>query len=85
MQAERDAGGSVIRHWLPDQIAATLIPILPPAVQSQIQNTVAESFALRQLSRQLLDCARRGVEIAIEQGEPAAMAWLESERAALLR
>lgn len=84
MQAERDAGGSVIRHWRPDQIAATLIPILPPALQSEIQRAVAESFALRQLSRQLLDCAKRGVEIAIEQGEPAAMAWLEAERAALL-
>lgn len=84
MQAERDAGGSVIRHWRPDQIAAALIPILPPAIQSQIQSAVAESFALRQLSRQLLDCARRGVEIAIAQGETAALAWLESERAALL-
>lgn len=84
MQAERDAGGSVIRHWRPDQIAATLIPILPPALQSEIQHAVAESFALRQLSRQLLDTAKRGVEIAIEQGEPAAMAWLEAERAALL-
>ena len=84
MQAERDAGGSVIRHWRPDLIAATLIPILPPALQSEIQRTVAESFALRQLSRQLLDTAKRGVEIAIEQGEPAAMAWLAAERAALL-
>lgn len=84
MQAERDAGGSVIRHWRPDQIAAALIPILPPAIQSQIQSAVAESFALRQLSRQLLDCAKRGVEIAIAQGETTALAWLESERAALL-
>lgn len=84
MQAERDAGGSVIRHWRPDQIAATLIPILPPAIQSQIQSAVAESFQLRQLSRQLLDCAKRGVETAIAQGEPAAMDWLESEQAALL-
>ena len=53
-------------------------------MQSEIERTVAESFALRQLSRQLLDTARRGVEIAIEQGEPAAMAWLAAERAALL-
>ena len=80
-QAERDAGGSVIRHWRPDQIQGTLIPILPAAMQSQIQGIVAESFALRRRSRRLLGCAKRAVEIAIEQGEPAAIAWLEAEEA----
>lgn len=78
-QAERDAGGSVIRHWRPNQIGGTLIPILPAAIQSQIQSIVAESFALRRRSRRLLERAKRAVEIAIEQGEPAALRWLEAE------
>ena len=76
-QVNRDVGGSVILHWRSDQVQGTVIPILPIKKQTQIQQKVAESFNLRNQSKHLLECAKRAVEIAIEQGEQTAIDWLE--------
>ena len=76
-QVNRDVGGSVILHWRPDQVAGTLIPILPKTKQSEIQRMVVEATELRKESKRLLECATRAVEIAIEQDEAIAAAWLE--------
>ncbi len=77
-QVNRDVGGSVILHWRPDQVAGTVIPILSPEKQAEIQQKVIESFNLRKRAKHLLECAKRAVEIAIEQDEQTAMDWLES-------
>ena len=77
-QVNRDGGGSVILHWRPEQVQNTLIPLLPPATQARIRNEVAESFAMRGEARRRLAAARGAVEIAIEQGEAAALEWLEA-------
>ena len=81
-QVNRDVGGSVILHWRPDQVAGTLIPILPETKQSEIQRMVVEATELRKESKRLLECATRAVEIAIEQDEVTASAWLEDAVAA---
>ena len=77
LQAERDAGGSVIQHWKPSEIEEVVIPILDVDVQQQIAADVQKSFDLRHQSERLLDVAKRAVEIAIEDSEKAAMVWLE--------
>ncbi len=53
------------------------IPIIEYSKQQQIAKWVEESFALKQQARQLLEAAKRAVEIAIEQNEEAAMAYLQ--------
>ena len=78
-QVNRDVGGSVILHWRPDQVGETAIPILPEEKQTLIQQRVTESFSLRKQSKHLLGCAKRAVEIAIEQDEQTAIDWLKSE------
>ena len=78
LQAERDAGGSIIQHWKPSEIENVIIPKLPKAVQNQIAEKVRESFALRKESKRLLDLAKHAVEVAIEQGEDVAMKLLEN-------
>ena len=78
-QVNRDVGGSLILHWRPDQVKTTIIPTLPREKQTQIRNKIAASFELRKQSNFLLDCAKRAVEIAIEQDEQTAIEWLESE------
>ena len=77
-QVNRDGGGSVIQHWRPEQVQNTLIPLLPPATQARIREQIAESFAMRGEARRRLAAARGAVEIAIEQGEAAALEWLEA-------
>ena len=76
MQAERDAGGSVIQHWKPSEIEKVVIPILDNEAQVQITEKVQESFALRRESVRLLELAKTAVEVAIEQGEDKAMELL---------
>ena len=76
-QINRDVGGSVILHWRPDQVARTVIPILSQEKQTEIQQKVLESFNLRKHAKDLLEHAKRAVEIAIEQDEQTAISWLE--------
>ena len=78
-QINRDVGGSIILHWRPDQVKETLIPILSEDKQSQIQQKVTESFNLRKQSKYLLECAKRAVEIAIEENEDVAIKWLQKQ------
>jgi restriction endonuclease S subunit len=78
LQAERDAGGSIIQHWKPSEIENVVIPILPNTVQQTISIKVQQSFTLRRQSEQLLERAKQAVEMAIEQGEDTAMKWLKS-------
>lgn len=76
MQAERDAGGSIIQHWKPSQVEKVKIPILPQRVQSSLADKVRESFRLRNESKRLLDLAKSAVELAIENGEDAALSYM---------
>ena len=57
----------------------TVIPVLSEDKQTQIQQKIIESFDLRKQSRHLLECAKRAVEIAIENDEQTAIKWLEAE------
>jgi len=83
-QVRRDCGGSIILHWRPDQVKETLIPILPSEKQLEIQQKVTESFSLRKQSKHLLECAKRAVEITIEQDEESAMQWLKEQTSEVL-
>ena len=66
MQAERDAGGSIIVHWKPEQIKNILIPILSKETQRKIADLVIKSHLARKKSKELLDVAKRKVEEMIE-------------------
>ena len=66
MQAERDAGGSIIQHWKPSQVEKVKIPVLPRRVQLSLATKVRESFQLRQECKRLLEETKRQVEDAIE-------------------
>lgn len=78
-QIERDAGGSIINHWRPDQVEATLIPILKADKQKEIKELIEKSFNDRKLSKSLLEIAKRGVEMAIEKNEEEAGKWINLE------
>lgn len=78
-QMLRDAGGSIIVHWRPDQIKATLIPILDDDKQIEIQSKLQESFDCSAKSKALIEIAKRGVEMAIEEDETTAENWMNEE------
>jgi len=66
MQIERDAGGSVIVHWKPEQIKNLQVPILPKNSQQKIADLVHQSHEARKKSKELLEQAKKEVEKLIE-------------------
>jgi restriction endonuclease S subunit len=78
-QIERDAGGSIINHWRPDQVKATLIPVLKENKQKEIKELIEKSFSDRKLSKSLLEIAKQGVEMAIEKDEKIAENWIKDK------
>ncbi|MCD4834607.1 MAG: restriction endonuclease subunit S [Bacteroidales bacterium] len=77
MQAERDAGGSIILHWRVGEIENVVIPIINIKIQQQISEKIEESFKLKKQSEQLLELAKTAVEKAIEEDEDVAMRFIE--------
>lgn len=62
-----------------DNVLNMPIPLFEDAVQKEIAAKVQESFVLRKQSKQLLEYAKQAVEMAIEQGEDAALEWLKDK------
>lgn len=69
LQAERDAGGSIIQHWKPDEIAEVLIPVIDKEKQEQLSSIVKESFNLKAQSEGIIDKLKEIVDTAIEMNE----------------
>jgi len=65
-QAERDAGGSIIAHWKPEQIKNLMIPILPELTQQKIADLVKKSHETRKKAEELLYQAKHKVEQLID-------------------
>ena len=76
LQSERDAGGSIIKHWKVKEIKDILIPIIDISIQETIENKIKTSFELKAKSKELLELSKRAVEVAIEEGEERAIKLL---------
>lgn len=79
LQAERDAGGSIINHWRVSQIEQVIVPIADKEIQVNIGESIRKSFTLRRECEKLLKIAQRGVEIAIESSEQDSIIFLDYE------
>lgn len=71
-QHPRFSEGDLLTIHVPDAVAD---------VSPQIEAIVKQGFEARRRARELLDRAKRAVEIAIEDNEAAALRFLEEERA----
>jgi len=83
MQAERDAGGSIILHWRSSEIENVVVPIIDYKKQQQIAELIEQSFTLKKQSAHLLEVAKRAVEIAIEEDEKVALVFIKKETESL--
>ena len=73
---QRLRGSSGQIELYPADIAEFQIWIAPKSLQLDIRRLVEQSYAHRQHAARLLDAAKRAVEIAIEDSEAAALAYL---------
>lgn len=73
---QRLRGSSGQIELYPNDIAQFRVWIAPANVQADIRQAVEKSHEQKQRASQLLDAAKRAVEIAIEDSEAAALAYL---------
>ena len=71
-QLERVGTGGVQTNISSGDILSILIPNLDRSIQEQIEAKIKQSFALKEQSKQLLDLAKRAVEVVIEESEQSA-------------
>lgn len=77
LQSEQWAHGVAFYSISQDDLSNFWIPIIPMLQQQQIMNQIEQQETLLQQSKKLLEAAKRAVEIAIEDSEAAALAYLQ--------
>lgn len=70
---------NTVGHITLEHIRNLLIPKMTSVQRGKITNLVRDSATAKTTSTQLLETAKRAVEMAIEESEAAALAYLESE------
>lgn len=71
--------GTILTGITKDEFLSMPFPQIGNRTQKQIAKEIQKSFSLRRQSEQLLDYTKQAVELAIEQGEDVAMAWLKEK------
>jgi len=56
------------------------LPLFPEEIQNKVKTCITQSRQLRTTAKHLLDSAKTAVEIAIEQDEHKAMAFLQAQQ-----
>ena len=75
-QIERMSGGAIIAHLKPDSAMKINIPILAQTKQDELGDMVIQSLQKRKEAKDLLDKAKRAVELFIEEDEETALRFL---------
>lgn len=79
MQTDRLSAGTAQAELYPKDISQFVIPFVSKEKPQEIVNCLLEACEKKAASFQCLEKAKRAVEIAIEQGEMAAMAYLDGK------
>ena len=78
LQLKKGCSGTILIAINKEEFSTIAVPKIREEKQSEIEQKVLESFNRRKRAKDLLEHAKRAVEIAIEQGEQAAIDWLEA-------
>jgi hypothetical protein len=70
-----------VGHITLEDLRNMRVPVLTSQLRDQIAKLARRAITDKQRATQLLDATRRAVEIAIEDSETAALAWLQDARA----
>ncbi|MBN2704626.1 MAG: restriction endonuclease subunit S [Pontiellaceae bacterium] len=79
LQTEKFKSGCAQPHLYPKDISQFVIPFVSKEKQQEIVDRLLEAREKKAESYHLLEKAKRAVEIAIEKGEEAAMAYLDGK------
>lgn len=75
----RNLRGSIQQYIYPYDTKKMLIPMLDKSIQEQIETTIREGEEAYNKSKELLNIAKKAVEIAVEENEKAAEVFINIE------
>ena len=78
LQLKKGCSGTILTAINKEGFSKIAVPKIRAEKQTEIEQKVLESFNLRNHAKDLLEYAKRAVEIAIEQDEQTAINYLES-------
>ncbi|MCK4234074.1 restriction endonuclease subunit S [candidate division WOR-3 bacterium] len=79
LQLKKGCSGTILTAISKDEFAKLIIPKIADKIQNEIKIKITEMYKAKTLSNELLNIAKRGVEIAIEKDEKQAQNWINSE------
>ena len=77
MLLKRGCSGTILTNITKDEFEDIPLPNVSFHTQEIVKEKVSNAYFLREKSKELLKCAQTAVEMAIEQNETIAIAWLE--------
>ncbi len=75
-QIERMSGGAIIAHLKPESAKKIKIPLLSDTKQAEIAEKVFTAFRMRKEAKELVEKAKRAVEVFVEKDEKEAMVFI---------
>jgi type I restriction enzyme S subunit len=78
-QLKRGCKGTILTAISKDELNRIKLPLITAEIQQEIKQLVQQMYQQREESKRLLETAKRAVEIAIEEDEPAAFRFIEQE------
>jgi restriction endonuclease S subunit len=85
LQLKKRCSGTILTAINRDEFSKIILPKLSDDIQSEIKAKITDMYNAKALSKNLLEIAKRGVEIAIEKDEVEAEKWINEEFEKLLR
>lgn len=74
---KQNCSGTILTGMNKDEFQNILVPLIDINAQTKIAKLIEQSFSLKKQSEDLLEVAKRAVEIAIEENEEVAMRYIQ--------
>ena len=78
-QLKKGCSGTILTAIGKEELEKIILPKIKKEVQEEIKNNIKEMYKYKYESKQLLEIAKRGVEIAIEENEDIATKWINEQ------
>jgi len=82
-QLKKKCSGTILTAVPKESLRDIIIPLIPLSTQQKIASLVQQSHEARKRAKELLEIAKKAVEIAIEKNESKALEFLESNNFAI--
>jgi hypothetical protein len=76
MQLKKGCNGTILTAINKDEFSRIILPKISDQIQQAIKKKISLVYETRAKSKHLIEIAKRGIEMAIEQDEKTAAEWI---------